>query len=168
MAAHLLCAANHARNHPARKRLEICSTHGTEPRNPVSLHIFDVSAKREGLVSRGDRKPYLVSWSFCLRRQTAAIPSPGERRLRRRRRQFPESFIKALPEQRPCAPATESAFRSFAAQVLTACSSPPQHGTSMRTMVTLLISFRRRISVSFHCNPPGRAWDSRQARCGSG
>ena len=31
---------------------------------------------------------------------------------------FPESFIKALPEQRPCAPATESAFRSFAARFL--------------------------------------------------
>ena len=31
---------------------------------------------------------------------------------------FSESFIKALPEQRPCAPATESASRSFAAQFL--------------------------------------------------
>ena len=31
----------------------------------------------------------------------------------------------------------------------TACSSPPQQGTSMRTMWTLLMSLRRRISPSF-------------------
>ena len=30
-----------------------------------------------------------------------------------------------------------------------ACSSPPQHGTSMRTMVTLRMLLRTRISVSF-------------------
>ena len=77
--------------------------------------------------SRGDRKPYLVSCPLCLCRQTAAIPLVGGNRqspsasadnLAAEGGNFPESFIKALPEQRPCAPATESAFRSFAAQFL--------------------------------------------------
>ena len=46
-----------------------------------------------------------------IRQETPAIPLPP-------RRSFLESFIKALPEQRPCAPATESASRSFAARFL--------------------------------------------------
>ena len=37
----------------------------------------------------------------------------------------------------------------FCRAVRTACSMPPQQGTSMRTTVTLLISFCRMIAVSF-------------------
>ena len=90
-------------------------------RNPVSLHIFDVSAPKGRFgVSRGARKPFGVLAPFALagenqrlRRQTAAIPP-----RRGTRQNLSERFTKALPEQRPCAPAMESVFRSFAARSL--------------------------------------------------
>ena len=37
----------------------------------------------------------------------------------------------------------------FMSAVFAACSSPPQQGTSMRTMATSRMSFAFRISVSF-------------------
>ena len=40
-------------------------------------------------------------------------------------------------------------FPLFCKAAFAACSSPPQHGTSMRTMVTLLMLLLRMISVSF-------------------
>ena len=102
----LLCAANYAREiQGITASRYLPDARNRAPVTPVSLHIFDVSAPKGRFgVSRGDRKPYLVSCPLL-----SPPPDGGN---------FPESFIKALPEQRPCAPATESAFRSFAAQFL--------------------------------------------------
>ena len=117
----LLCAANYAREIQGNKASKnLPDARNRAPVTPVSLHIFDVSAQRKVRgVKRGQETIPGVLSPFAL---------AGEnRRLRRRRRQFLppvgtgnflESFIKALPEQRPCAPATESASRSFAARFL--------------------------------------------------
>ena len=126
----LLCAANHAREIQGLKASRnLPDARNRAPVTPVSLHIFDVSAQKGRFgVSRGDRKPYLVSCPLLSlpsddgnssRRWEPAIPVGVRRQsLAADGGNFPESFIKALPEQRPCAPATESAFRSFAAQFL--------------------------------------------------
>ena len=110
----LLCAADNARetqgitasqNLPRRTE--------PSPRNPrFAAHLRCVSAKRKVWgVKRGQETILGVLSPFALAGETPASPPPDGGN-------FPESFIKALPEQRPCAPATESAFRSFAARFL--------------------------------------------------
>ena len=133
----LLCAANYAREiQGITASRYLPDARNRAPVTPVSLHIFDVSAQKGRFgESRGARKPFGVLAPFVLagenrrlRRRTAAIPPAGGNRQSPSASadnlsppdggNFPESFIKALPEQRPCAPATESASRSFAARFL--------------------------------------------------
>ena len=122
-------AANHARKIQGLK----ASRNLPDARNralvpPVSLHIFDVSAQKEGKGSQEGQGNHLVSLPLLSlpsdggnssRRWEPAIPVGVRRQsLAAEGGNFLESFIKALPEQRPCAPATESASRSFAARFL--------------------------------------------------
>ena len=117
----LLCAANYAREIQGNKASKnLPDARNCAPVTPVSLHIFDVSAQRKVRgVKRGQETILGVLSPFAPaggNRQSSSAsadnlspPDGGH---------FPESFIKALPEQRPCAPATESASRSFAARFL--------------------------------------------------
>ena len=117
----LLCAANHA-----RKIQGITASHkrndarNRAPVTPVSLHIFDVSAQRKVRgVKRGQETILGVLSPFVSADRRRQFLSPVRTGVSAADGgNFPESFIKALPEQRPCAPATESAFRSFAARFL--------------------------------------------------
>ena len=126
----LLCAANYAREiqglTASQKRTD---ARNRAPVTPVSLHISDVSAQRRVWGSQeGAREPYGALAPFCPRRRGGgnssrrwepAIPVGVRRQsLAAEGGHLLESFIKALPEQRPCAPATESASRSFAARFL--------------------------------------------------
>ena len=126
----LLCAANYAREiQGITASRYLPDARNRAPVTPVSLHIFDVSAQRKVRgVKRGQETILGVLSPFVSaagRRQF--LPPVGTGNPRRRPPtispppdggNFPESFIKALPEQRPCAPATESASRSFAARFL--------------------------------------------------
>ena len=100
------------------------------PRNPrFAAHLRCVSAKRKVWgVKRGQETILGVLSPFVSAvRRRQFLPPVGTGNPRRPPPtispppdggNFPESFIKALPEQRPCAPATGSAFRSFAARSL--------------------------------------------------
>ena len=114
-------AANHAREIQGLKASRNLPDARTRaPVTPVSLHSSDVSAQRKVRgVKRGQETILGVLSPFVSavrRRQflppvrTGVSAADGGN--------FPESFIKALPEQRPCTPATESASRSFAARFL--------------------------------------------------
>ena len=109
----LLCAANHAREIQGLKAPpKLPDARNRAPVTPAfAAHLRCVSAKEGKGSLRGDRKPYLVSCPLLFPPvRTGVSAAEGGN--------FPESFIKALPEQRPCAPATESASRSFAARFL--------------------------------------------------
>ena len=58
-------------------------------------------------------------------------------------------FAKKAVERTENEPATVSVLPEACNAFFAASSRPPQHGTSIRTMVTDLMSFSRRISVSF-------------------
>ena len=83
------------------------------PRNPrFAAHLRCVSAKRKVWgVKRGQETILGVLSPFVSAGRPRQSPAAEGGH-------FLESFIKALPEQRPCAPATESASRSFAARFL--------------------------------------------------
>ena len=97
------------------------------PRNPrFAAHLRCVSAK-EGKGSQEGQGNHLVSLPLLLSPVRTGVSAARRRQFLSPVRtgvsaaeggNFPESFTKALPEQRPCAPATESAFRSFAARSL--------------------------------------------------
>ena len=132
----LLCAADNAReiqgSYASHKRND---ARNRAPVTPVSLRDRRESqCKGKVGESRGAGKPWCPC-PFCSRRWEPAIPPPGDPASpppdggnppppvrtgvsAAEGGNFSESFIKALPEQRPCAPATESASRSFAAQFL--------------------------------------------------
>ena len=126
----LLCAANHAREIQGiialQKRTDARNRAPVAPR--FAAHLRCVSAKEGKGSQEGTGNHTWCPVPFCLCRQTTAIPPAGGNRQSPSASadnlsppdggNFPESFIKALPEQRPCAPATESAFRSFAARFL--------------------------------------------------
>ena len=109
----LLCAASYARKIQGNKASKnLPDARNRAPVTPVSLHISDVSAQRKVRgVKRGQETiPGVLSPFVSAGRPRQSPAAEGGN--------FLESFIKALPEQRPCAPATESAFRSFAARFL--------------------------------------------------
>ena len=126
----LLCAANYAREiqgiTASHKRNDARNRAPVPPR--FAAHLRCVSAKEGKGSQEGTGNHTWCPVPFCLCRQTAAIPPAGGNRQSSSASadnlsppdggNFPESFIKALPEQRPCAPATESASRSFAARFL--------------------------------------------------
>ena len=109
----LLCAANYAREiQGITASRYLPDARNRAPVTPVSLHISDVSAQRKVRgVKRGQETiPGVLSPFVSAGRPRQSPAAEGGH--------FLESFIKALPEQRPCAPATESASRSFAARFL--------------------------------------------------
>ena len=107
-------AANHARKIQGLKASRnLPDARNRAPRNPrFAAHLRCVSAKRKVWgVKRGQETILGVLSPFVSAGRPRQSPAADGGN-------FPESFIKALPEQRPCAPATESAFRSFAARFL--------------------------------------------------
>ena len=91
------------------------------PRNPrFAAHLRCVSSKRKVWgVKRGQETILGVLSPFVSADRRRQFLSPVRTGVSAADGgNFPESFIKTLPEQRPCAPATESAFHSFAARFL--------------------------------------------------
>ena len=117
----LLCAANYAREiQGITASRYLPDARNRAPVSPVSLHISDVSAQRKVRgVKRGQETIFGVLSPFVSADRRRQFLSPVRTGVSAAEGgNFLESFIKALPEQRPCAPATESASRSFAARFL--------------------------------------------------